>query len=188
MEIKINTHNVELTSRLQSHIERKTERLDRYMPNLTDVRVDLSSENTRSAGERQVAQITIRDNRGTFLRAEVRTNDMFVAVDDAIDKLYRQIERYRGKKRKDRRSSSVEELAYAEPLPLDQDEFEEEEEPTIVRRKRFALRAMVSEEAIEQMELLGHSFFIFFNADEESVNVVYKRHDGNYGLLQPEFG
>jgi putative sigma-54 modulation protein len=188
MDISINTHNVDLTQKLQTHVERKTSRLDRYMPNLTDVRVDLSSQNTRSAVERQVAQITIRDNRGTILRAEERSNDMFAAIDAVVDKLYRQIKRYRGKRRKVRRSgANVEEIPLGEPLPFEEGEKLEEDQPKIVRRKSFTLHPMVAEEAIEQMELLGHSFFVFFNVDEEAVNVVYKRHDGNYGLLQPVF-
>lgn len=189
MDISINTHHVELTSRLRSHVERKTARLDRYMPNLTEVYVDLSSQNTRSAVERQVAQITVRDDRGTILRAEERSNDMFAAVDAVVDKLYSQIKRYRGKRRKNRRSGGTDELFLGEPLPVDLDVEEEflEEEATIVRRKQFPLRPMSPEEAIEQMELLGHSFFVYFDDDDESVNVVYKRHDDTYGLLQPVF-
>lgn len=187
MEISINAHNVDLTNRLKDHVERKTARLDRYMPNLTDIRVDLSQQQTRSTVERQSAQITIRDNRGTILRAEERSSDMFAAVDAVIDKLYRQIKRYRGKRRKERRSQGVDEFVIGEPLPLEDEAETELPESSIVRRKNFVVRPMVSDEAIEQMELLGHSFFVFFNADDEAINVVYKRHDGNYGLLQPVF-
>lgn len=190
MEITINTRNVELTDRLENHIEKKTSRLDRYLPNIGEVHVDLSSQNTRSSIERQVAQITIRDDRGTILRAEERSNDMFGSIDAVVNKLYRQIKRYRGKRIKGRRAgASIDEIAAAEPLPLiDEDFAEEEEEHSIVREKRFALRPMVPDEALEQMELLGHSFFIFFNVEEEAVNVVYKRRDDDYGLLMPEFG
>jgi len=188
MDISINTHGVDLTQKLQDHVERKTARLDRYMPNLVEVRVDLSSQNTRSAVERQVAQITIRDNRGTILRAEERDSDIFAAIDNVVDKLYRQIKRYRGKRIQNRRSGGgAEDYIIGEPLPIEDEMDLDEVEPSIVRQKSFALRPMVSDEAIEQMELLGHSFFIFFNADEEAINVVYKRHDGNYGLLQPVF-
>ena len=189
MEISINTHNVDLTQRLQNHIERKTARLDRYMPNLAEVRVDISSQRTRNAVERQVAQITVRDDRGTILRAEERSSDMFAAIDAVIDKLYRQIKRYRGKRIDNRRSG----VAYSEdwlgePLPPDVEaELEEDGEPSIVRHKQFPLRPMSPEEAIEQMELLGHSFFVYFDLDDETVNVVYRRHDGNYGVLQPVF-
>jgi putative sigma-54 modulation protein len=153
---------------------------------LTDVRVDLSSQNTRNALQRQSAQITVRDGRGTILRAEERSNDMFASVDAVIDKLYRQIKRYRGKRRDNRRGGGQDEMVIGEPLPFEEaEELDVDEEISIVRRKQFPLRPMLSDEAIEQMELLGHNFFVFFNADEEAVNVVYRRHDGNYGLLQP---
>lgn len=189
MDISINTRNVELTERLEEHVEKKTSRLDRYMPNLAEVRVDLSSQNARSSVQRQVAQITIRDDRGTILRAEERSSDMFSAIDTVVNKLYRQIKRYRGKRIKERRAGAgIEEVAAGEPLPIIEDDlFEEEEEHSIVREKRFALRPMGPDEAIEQMTLLGHSFFVFFNFEEEAVNVVYERRDGNYGLLMPVF-
>lgn len=179
-------HNMELTDRLQGYVEKKIARLDRYMPNLTAVHVDLSVENTRSAVNRQVAQITIRDDRGTILRAEERNGDMFAAIDQVVDKLYRQIERYRGKRRDRYRGSKVEDMSLGEELPIE--ESYADEETVIVRRKQFALHPMSAEEAIEQMELLGHDFYVFFSAEDESVSVVYRRHDGNYGLLQPEMG
>ncbi len=186
MELTIHGHNMEVTPRLQNYVEKKTAKLDRYMPKLNSIRVDLSTENTRSSVERQVAQITIRDNRGTILRAEERNNDMFAAIDAVINKLYKQIERYRGKrKRKYRGASATEELDLGEPLPID--EIDLEDEQIIVRTKRFALHPMAPEEAIDQMELLGHDFYVFFNAEEEAINVVYKRRDNNYGILQPEF-
>lgn len=187
MELAIFVHNMDLTPRLQGYVEKKTTKLDRYMPNLTEVRVDLSAQNARSAAERQVAQITVRDNRGTILRAEESNSDMFIAVDAVVDKLYRQISRYRGKRRDRRRAGvAVDEFAGAEPLPLvDEEEFAESEH-TIVRQKRFALMPMSTEEAIDQMELLGHDFYVFFNSQEEAINVIYKRRDGNYGLLMPE--
>lgn len=185
MELSIQGHNLEITERVHNYVEKKTARLDRYMPNLNSVTVDLTTENTRSAVERQVAQITIRDDRGTILRAEERNSDVFAAIDAVIDKLYRQIERYRGKRKRKHRGP-VEEFELGEPLPLDEME-EDEDEHSIVRRKRFALHPMSADEAVEQMELLGHDFFVFFNTDGEAINVIYTRRDGNYGLLQPEF-
>lgn len=186
MELSITGHNLDVTPRLQNYVEKKTGRLDRYMPNLNEVRVELAAENTRSAEQRQVAQITIRDERGTILRAEERKSDMFAAIDAVVDKLYRQIKRYRGKREDVRRSGGVEELIGMEPLPLEEIEAAEEGESLIVKRKRFTLRPMSAEEAIDQMELLGHDFFVFFDTAEEATSVVYKRRDGNYGLLQPE--
>ena len=141
MDILINTYNIELTERLENHVEKKTSRLDRYMPNLAEVHVDLSSQNARSSVERQVAQITVRDERGTILRAEERSNDMFAAIDAVVSKLYRQINRYRGKRIKERRTGAgIEEVAVGEPLPfIDDALFDEEEEHSIVREKRFLL-------------------------------------------------
>lgn len=185
MDISIHGHNLEVTTRLRNYVEKKTGRLDRYMPNLASVRVDLSMENTRSAVERQVAQVTIRDNRGTILRAEERSSDMFASVDAVVDKLYRQISRYQGKRRRKWRSGGGDEFIAGEPLPIDSES--EDEEQQIVRYKRFALRPMATEEAVEQMELLGHDFFVFFNMDDDAINIVYRRRDGNYGILQPEF-
>ncbi len=185
MELTIQGHNLEITTRVRNYVEKKTARLDRYMPNLSTVKVDLTTENTRSAVERQVAQITIRDDRGTILRAEERNSDIFAAIDAVIDKLYRQIERYRGKRQRKYRGP-VDEFDLGEPLPVEEpDEFDDE--PSIVRTKRFALHPMSTEEAMDQMELLGHDFFIFFNTAEDAINVIYLRRDGNYGLLQPEF-
>lgn len=186
MEITIDTRNVDLTPRLQQYVEKKTARLDRYLPNMTEVRVDLEAQSTRSAVERQVAQITVRDARGTILRAEERSSDMFAAIDAVIDKLYRQMKRYRGKSIQGRRGNQMEDTLIGEPLPIPEEEEETEEaEPVIVRRKQFTLRPMMPEEAIDQMELLGHNFYVFFNLEDEAVNVVYRRHDNNYGLLQP---
>lgn len=184
VDVSIHGNNLEITQRLENYVAKKAGRLDRYMPNLTEISVDLSTENARSAVERQVAQITIRDDRGTILRAEERSSDMFAAIDAVVDKLYRQINRYRGKRQRRWRGAGPEDQWVGEPLPLTEEE--EDGEQTIVRYKRFALQPMPTEEAIEQMELLGHDFFVFFNAEEEGINVLYRRRDGNYGLLQPD--
>jgi putative sigma-54 modulation protein len=187
MELSVNGRNMEVTTRLRNYVEKKTVKLDRYMPNLAEVHVDLSETNARNAVERQVAQITIRDDRGTILRAEERSNDMFASVDAVVDKLYRQISRYRGKRQnKWRGGNGHEELMLGEPLPTMEEELIESDEPTIVRTKRFTMRPMIIEEAVDQLELLGHDFFVFYNADEHAVNVIYRRRDNNYGLLQPD--
>jgi putative sigma-54 modulation protein len=187
MELLINSRNLEVTTRLRNYVEKKTGRLDRYMPNLAEVHVDLSAQKARSAVERQVAQVTIRDDRGTILRAEEHSNDIFAAVDAVVDKLYRQIQRYRGKRKRKWRANgnSIDDFT-GEPLPFDDEPDLEDDDQSIVKYKRFPMQPMSTDEAIDQMDLLGHDFFVFFNPEENSVNVVYKRHDGNYGLLQPE--
>lgn len=177
MQVSIFARNLEVTPRLREYVERKVEKLDRYLPSIDEARVDLTVENTRSAAHRQVAQLTVRV-RGTILRAEERTQDMFTSIDAVLNKMYRQIARYKGK-RQDRSHAA------AEPLPIE--EPVEETGGEIVRIKRFEVLPMSPEEAIEQMELLGHRFYVFLDVDEDAINVVYRRDDDNYGLLQPEF-
>jgi putative sigma-54 modulation protein len=172
------------TPRLKEYVERKAGRLDRYMPRLNGVQVELTSQNSRSAVDRQIAQITVRDDRGTILRAEERDSDVFAAIDAVVDKLYRQIKRYRGKQIRSRRNGG-EGIALAEMPEEVEGEEEEVEEGSIVRRKRFLLRPMLADEAIEQMELLGHDFFVFYNTEEQGINVLYRRREGDYGLIQP---
>lgn len=176
MDVSVFTRNMEMTPRLEDYIDQKVEKLDRYLPAIDEARVDLSVENTRNAAHSQVAQLTVRV-RGKILRAEERTQDIFASIDAVLDKMYRQIARYKGR-RKNRFQAAAEPLPIEEPI--------EEEVGEIVRVKRFDLLPMLTEEAIEQMELLGHSFYVFLNADEDAVNVIYKRGDGNYGLLQPQ--
>jgi putative sigma-54 modulation protein len=176
VDVSVFTRNMEMTPHLSEYVDQKVEKLDRYLPSIDEARMDLTVENTRSAAHRQVAQLTVRV-RGKILRAEERTQDMFTSIDAVLDKMYRQIARYKGK-RQDRVHVIAEEFVTGEAV--------EETTGEIVRVKRFDVLPMVPEEAIEQMELLGHSFYIFLNADEGAINVVYKRGDGNYGLLQPE--
>lgn len=184
MDIKINTHGLSLNTKLKNYVEKKTARLDRYMPTLATVRVDLTEQNARNAAERQVAQITVRDKRGTILRAEERGSDIFASVDLVMDKMYRQISRYKGKQQKRRKKGGIDEFAMAEPLPVEAKAAESD--PIVIKRKQFSLQPMPLDEAVDQMELLGHDFFVFFSTEDDNVNVVYRRKDGNYGVLQPD--
>lgn len=176
MDVSIFTRKLEITPQIREYAEGKVERLDRYLPTIDEARLDLALEDTRSDEDRQVAQLTVWTG-GTILRAEERTSDIFASIDAVLNKMYRQIARYKGK-REDRWRAAAEELPIEEPV-------EEEPQGEIVRVKRFEVRPMTPEEAIEQMELLGHHFFVFLNAEEGGINTVYKRRDGNYGLLQP---
>lgn len=182
MELTIKGKNVEVTDRLRDYVHNKIGRLDRYLPSIDEAWVELSVEGTKAAQDRQVCQVTVRSN-GTILRAEERSDDMFASIDSVLDKMYRQIARYKGKRQNRWRGAGV----TMEPLPIQFEEAEvEEEEASIVRTKRFAMTPMHPEEAVEQMELLGHDFFVFFNAEEGQINVLYRRKEGDYGLLQPE--
>jgi putative sigma-54 modulation protein len=179
MEVIVSTRNLEPTPRLQEYVERKVNKLDRYLPDIDEAQVDLKVENTRSSDHRQVAQLTVRTTHGTILRAEERTNDMFASIDAVLDKMYRQVARYKGKRQARWQGSG-------EITPLLEEELTEEQVGELVRVKRFQVRPMSPEEAIEQMELLGHEFYVFLNAEENAINVLYRRTDANYGLLQPE--
>ena len=181
MELTIKGRNMEVTDRLRDYVDQKIGRLDRYLPTITEAWVELSMEGTRAAQDRQVCQVTVRSN-GVILRAEERSDDMFYSIDTVLDKMYRQIARYKGRRENRWRGTGMK----AEPLPLDLEDELEDEASAIVRTKRFPMRPMHAEEAVEQMELLGHDFFVFFNADDGEINVLYRRKDGDYGLLQPE--
>jgi putative sigma-54 modulation protein len=185
MELSIKGKNVEVTDRLSDYVEQKMGKLDRYLPTISEVWVELSREGARAAQDRQVCQATVRAN-GTILRAEERSDDMFTSIDAVLDKIYRQIARYKGKRKNRWRGAALP----MEPLPLDIEEALEEsfdeEASRIVRTKRFRMTPMSTDEAVEQMELLGHDFFVFYDADEGLINVLYRRKDGDYGLLQPE--
>ena len=187
MQLILKGKNVEITDWLREYVEKKVDKLDRYLPDIQEARVELSTQNTRSIQDRQVAQLTVRGN-GLILRAEERTDDMFASIDAVIDKMHRQIARYKGK-RIDRWQGQGPNRGEFEMPPLETDileELAEEQTRRIVRVKRFAVSRMDEEEAIEQMELLGHDFFVFFNPNSGYMSVLYRRKDGKYGLLEPE--
>ena len=182
MQVILKGKNIEITDWLREYVDKKLNRLDRYLPEIQEVRIELSVQKTRSSQDRQVAQITVRSN-GVILRAEERTDDVFAAIDAVVDKMHRQIARYKGK-RIDRWQGQRVSRNEVEAPPLE--EPVEEQERQIVRVKRFVAAPMDEDEAIEQMELLGHDFFVFFNPNSGKLNVLYRRRDGNYGLLEPE--
>lgn len=191
MQLTIKGRNLEVNDQLRGYVEKKLGKMDRYLPDIQEMRVELAEETSRKASEREVVQVTIRSN-GSLLRAEVRSADIYSAVDGAAEKLQVQIKRYKGKRRRKLEkaqihAAEVEELealsAATSPAPEDEVTFFEGQ---IVRRKRVAMVPMNEDEAVDQMELLGHDFFVFFNAREAAINVLYRRTDGNFGLLQPE--
>lgn len=181
MEVTIRGRNTEVTPRLQEYVEKKINKLDRYLPSISEAHMELAAEKTRSAQHRQIAQLTIR-SKGAILRAEERNHDIYTAIDNVLDKMYRQIGRYKGK-RQERSRPGAEEIG-GEELPVRLET--EQTTGRIVRTKTFRMVSINPEEAVEQMELLGHDFFVFFNAEAGAINVLYRRKDGDYGLIQPE--
>ena len=176
MNVIVSGKNLEVSEGLKEYVEKKIGKLDRYLPSLTEARVEFAMEKTKSVNHREVVQVTLRTN-GTILRGEERASDFGTAVDIVVEKLEKQIERYKGKHYRGR--------AQAERATPAEAETEEAETPRIVRMKRFRTRPMTEEEAIEQMELLGHNFFVFTNREHGKINVLYRRNDGNYGLIEP---
>ena len=184
-ELDIQVRNMEVTDRINDYIEKKASKLDKFLPAIEETRIELEYEKSaRSAADRNIAQITVR-GKNLLLRSEERADDVFAAFDIALDKIQRQIDRYKGKRyrgRGDGRSA-------AEVVPMPEMEIEDDEEMIISRRKKFTLIPMNEAEAMEQMQLLGHNnFFIFFDADANSIKVLYRRRNGTYGLIGPEVG
>jgi putative sigma-54 modulation protein len=173
---------------MQEYVEKKIGKLERYLPIIDEARMELSQEETRSAQHRMIAQLTVR-SRGKVLRAEERDQDLFAAVDLVAEKMQRQITRFKDRLYSRGQMRGAETVRVPEAAEtVAEAELVAEAEPvgSIVRTKTFEVTPMNPEEAIEQMELLGHDFFVFFNADTEEVNVLYRRRDGNYGLIEPE--
>jgi putative sigma-54 modulation protein len=187
LKVDIYPKNIEMTDRINEYITKKVSRLDRYLTGIDEARVDLEFQKPmRNPLDRQVAQITIR-GRGFILRSEERSDDLFTAIDSAIDHIQRKIERHKGKHSRGRGDGTpASEVAEVEVIP---GEEEEEVAPMISRRKSFTLAPMDEMEALEQMKALGHeNFFIFYNVNSNSINVLYHRRDNSYGLIEPHIG
>jgi len=181
IKVEITVKSMELTEQIKEYVTKKASKLDRYLSGIDLVKVDLANMKTaRDANDRNVAQITVRGRR-ILLRTEERADDLFTAFDSAWDKMQRQAERYKGKRARGRGDGRT----AAEVLPLPEEPLEEE--ILIARRKTFDLIPMNESEALEQMKLLGHeNFFIFFNVETNSINILYQRRDGSYGLIEPK--
>ncbi len=185
-QVDIYTQNLELTQRIDHYVRKKIDKLDRLLKDIDECRIDLSYvKSARNAADRNVAQITVR-GKGFILRSEERSDDIFSAFDAAMDKIQRQIERYKGKRSKMRTAGApTERVATTEGEEVEP----VTETPVIARRKQFNLVPMDEMEAIEQMSLLGHeNFFIFYNINTNSINVLYRRRNGDYGLIEPKIG
>lgn len=185
LEVAIYPKNLEVTDRISEYVKKKTSKLDRFLNDIEETRVDLAyQKSARNPSDRQVAQITIR-GRGYLLRTEERSDDIFSAVDMALEKMQRKIERFKGKRVRGRGDGTPVSAVAAEAIaPADLEEVETA--PVIARRKTFNLVPMDEMEATEQMVQLGHeNFFIFYNANTSKINVLYRRRDGSYGLIEP---
>ena len=175
MNLVISGKNLDITEGLRSAVEEKIGKLERYFTDSTEVHVTLSTEKNR-----QKIEITI-PMKGSIIRAEEVSSDMYVSIDLVEEVIERQLRKYKNKLI-DKEQNAV----HLNQEFIDEDAYEEEESQ-IIRSKKFAMKPMDPEEACVQMELLGHNFFVFRNSETEEVNVVYKRKGNTYGLIEPEY-
>ena len=176
MRIKITGRNIELTDGIKDAVEDKLNKLEKYFTPDTDVYVTLSVEK-----ERQKVEVTI-PMKGNYIRSEQVSNDMYVSIDLVEEVIERQLKKYRTKLvTKQQSAASVFKQDFLDAASDDDEEIK------IIRSKKFDMKPMYPEDACVQMELLGHDFFVFINAETEDVNVVYKRKGNTYGLIEPEY-
>lgn len=183
-KVEIFGRDFEVTDHMREYVTKKVAKFDRHLESIDLIRIDLSQSKTaRSASDRYTAQMTVT-GKSFILRAEERADDIRTAMDAAIEKLSRRIDRFKEKRNTGRGDGKpLSEYAAGMEEPI---EDEENAPQVIARRKKFDLIPMVEEEAIEQMRLLGHdNFFVFYNVKVNAVNVLYKRRDGSYGLIEP---
>ncbi len=179
MEINVRGKNIEATPALVDYANKKLSKLEKHFEKSTDAQVVLSV-----IREEHIVEVTLNFN-GLILRGEESTGDMYASIDMVVDKLERQVKKYKTRMSKTLRQRGVR-IISEKHAAIEAEERMEEEAPKVVKTKRFSLKPMTVEEAIMQMDLLGHNFFVFGNADDDSVSVVYKRKDGDYGLIEPE--
>jgi len=184
-KVEVQTRSIRLTEKIEEYVNKKAGNLDHYLPAIEEAWVELSHHKAaRDANDRNVAQITVH-GKGFTLRSEVRSDEALAAFDAALENMQRQIERHKGKHyrgRGDGRSAAevAEEIIDDETGELS---------PLVARRKKFILYPMNEDEAVVQMRNLGHdNFFIFYNVETSKINVLYRRRNGSYGLIEPELG
>jgi putative sigma-54 modulation protein len=182
MRVTVKGKNVHVTDTLKSYAEKKLQKLNKYFSNIKDAQVTQSIQRNWHIVEVQL------EGDGVFLRGEERSADMYASIDAVVEKLERQVKRFKGKLMQHPRPAeeAVVEEAEREEAAAEEEEETEEGLPNIVKTKRFAIKPMTAEEAAMQMELINHDFFVFLNQETEQVNVLYRRKDGNYGLIEPE--
>ncbi|HWU38674.1 MAG TPA: ribosome-associated translation inhibitor RaiA [Candidatus Acidoferrum sp.] len=174
MQLSVKGRNLEITPAIRAYAEEKLSRLTRYLESIVTMHVVLSVDK-----HRQIAEVTLRV-RDLTIRAEEESDDLYSSIDLVVEKLERQILRYKERimahaTRGGNRGSRIGVVATGG-----------DEEPRVVKTKRFAVKPAAVDEAILQMNLLGHNFYVFRNSATEEVNVVYRRRDGHYGLIEPE--
>jgi putative sigma-54 modulation protein len=180
MELQIAGTNTEIMPAAQRYIEQKFRKLDKHLPDIIDIKVEVSEENTKSPQERYLVRVTVNSGvAGSVFHGEERAEDLFKAVDRTVAIMTRQLEKHKGKLYNRGRGN-----------PLARGRYNHDDRPQtekkVVKTKRFVIEPMTGDEAIEQMERLGHNFFLYVDAENEEIRLLYRRDDGNYGLIEPE--
>jgi putative sigma-54 modulation protein len=177
VRLQVKGKNVEVTDSIRQYAQEKLAKLERQLADPTRVELELAVERNPSISQNHVAEATVW-TKGPILRAREASVDHKASIDQLVDKLERQVKRYRARRRP-RRGQTADAAIPADAIPV-------EDEPRIVKSKQFAVKPMSPEEAVLQLELVGHDFFVFQNGDSGDVNVVYRRRDGAYGLIEPQ--
>ncbi len=175
LRLQVKGRNVEVSDSIRKYAEQKLSKLDRQLGDATRVELELREEKNPSISANQVAEVTVW-TKGPTLRAREASPDMRASIDQLTEKLLRQVSHYR-----DKRVTARHRAQNGGPPPMS-----EQTEPQIVKTKQFAIKPMTAEEAVLQMDLIGHDFSVFKNAETDEINVVYRRRDGNYGLIEPQ--
>ena len=178
MRLQVKGKNVEVSDSIRSYAEQKLRKLEGRVHELTLVELELAVERNPSIAHNQVAEATVW-TKGPVLRAREASTDMKASIDQLTEKLLRQVQHYRA--RRSRRAARGAATMDQEGVPV----ATEDTSLQIVKSKQFAVKPMTAEEAVLQLELIGHDFFVFRNADSEDINVVYRRQAGGYGLIEP---
>ena len=179
MELQITGTNMELTDAVKRFVERKLGKLDKHFPGIIDTRVEISEEKTKSPQQHFLVRVTVNSGiSGATFHGEDRGEDLHKAVDKVTTIVTRQLERQKGKLYDKGRGSPLARGKFNQP--------EQRNERRVIRTKRFAIEPMVLEDAIDNMEHLGHNFFLFLDADAEEMRLLYRRNDGNYGVIEVE--
>ncbi|TML73838.1 MAG: ribosome-associated translation inhibitor RaiA [Actinobacteria bacterium] len=178
MRLQVKGKNLEVSDSIRRHAEEKLGKLDRQLHELTQVELELCVEKNPSIAQNQVAEATVW-TKGPTLRAREASTDMKASIDQLTEKLLRQVEHYRAKRsRRQTRGNGT--------PPGGSMSIDEEIGPKIVKSKQFSVKPMHAEEAVLQLELIGHDFFVFRNEETDEVNVIYRRRGGGYGLIEPQ--
>ncbi len=174
MKVIVTGRNLVITEAIRDQVEKKLGKFDKYF------RSDVEAQATFSVQKnKHIVEVTIPLKNGTLFRAESRTDDMYGSIDEAVDKIAKQLKKHKSKIEK--RFHDHESIRFEE-IPESTEPYEES---SIVKTKRFGVKPMMPEEAVLQMDLLGHDFFVFLNGETDDINVVYRRKDGDFGLIEP---